>query len=46
MEEINEGWGRLQQPQPMMEERVNQLMQQMVNLRGENMQLCNEVQDL
>ncbi len=29
-----------------MEDRVNQLMQQMVNLRGENTQLRNEVQDL
>ncbi len=29
-----------------MEERVNQLMQQMVNLRGENQQLQNKVQDL
>ncbi len=50
MEEINHGWGRPQQPQPppqpMMEEWVNQLMQQMVNLWGKNAQLCNEVQDL
>ncbi len=43
LEEINDGWDA---PQPTMEERVNQLMQQMVNLRGENAQLCNEVQDL
>ncbi len=50
MEEINDGWGGPQQPQPppqpMMEEQVNQLMQQMVNLQGENAQLHNEVQDL
>ena len=50
LEEINEGWARPQQPQPppqpTMEEWVNQLMQQMVNLRGENVQLRNKVQDL
>ncbi len=50
LEEINKGWARPQQPQPpqqpTMEDRVNQLMQQMVNLRGENAQLRNEVQDL
>ncbi len=50
LEEMNDGWGGPQQPppplQPTMEEQVNQLMQQMVNLREENMQLRNEVQDL
>ncbi len=47
LEEINEGWDAPQPPpQPTMEEWVNQLMQQMVNLRGENAQLRNEVQDL
>ncbi len=46
LEEINDRWAGPQEPQPTMEEWVNQLMQQMVNLRGENVQLRNEVQDL
>lgn len=47
LEEINEGWVGPQQPPLLtMEEQVNQLMQQVVNLQGENAQLCNEVQDL
>ncbi len=50
MEEINNGWGGPQQPQPppqpTMEEWLNQLMQQVVNLRTENAQMRNEVQDL
>lgn len=47
LEGVNKGWGELRPPaQPTMEERVDQLMQQMVNLQGENEQLRNKVQDL
>ncbi len=47
LEEVNGPWDAPQPPpQPTMEDQVNQLMQQVANLRMQNQQLQNEVGDL
>ncbi len=47
MGDINEGWGGPAAPAlPMMEDRVNQLMQQVAALQSENGQLQSDLTDL